>query len=74
MMYKIKHRVVPLRPLTLLVLCCVQSPDFKAYFEANERWLRPYAVFKFLQGLFGTAEHWHWGSLSRPTQKVGNVL
>ncbi|CAL8472202.1 g11744 [Coccomyxa elongata] len=48
----------------------LESADFKAYFEANERWLRPYAVFKFLQGLFGTAEHWHWGSLSRPTQKT----
>jgi hypothetical protein len=47
-----------------------QEPAFQDFFAQNERWLRPYAVFKFLQNLFGTAEHWHWGSLSRPTTRV----
>ena len=48
----------------------MQSPAFQRYFEMSEKWLRPYAVFKVLQSLFGTAEHWHWGALSRPTPRV----
>ena len=40
----------------------------------SEKWLRPYAVFKVLQDLFGTAEHWHWGALSRPTPRVRSLL
>lgn len=52
----------------------MQSPAFHQYFEMSEKWLRPYAVFKVLQNLFGTAEHWHWGALSRPTSRVSALL
>lgn len=48
----------------------MQSPGFQQFYKANREWLQPYGVFKFLQDLFGTAEHWHWGSLSRPNQRV----
>lgn len=47
-----------------------QSAAFKAWFAASREWLQPYAAFCFLRELFGTAEHWKWGSLSHPTLKV----
>lgn len=34
------------------------SRDYKAWFEQNADWLKPYAVFCYLKDLFGTAEHW----------------
>lgn len=54
--------------MTVLVLG--QTADFREFYAANEEWLRPYAVFCFLRDLFGTAEHWHWGVLARPTPEV----
>ncbi|CAL5220743.1 g2802 [Coccomyxa viridis] len=48
----------------------LKSPGFQQFYKANREWLQPYGVFKFLQDLFGTAEHWHWGSLSRPNQRM----
>ncbi len=47
-----------------------QSRPFQQWFEDNREWVQPYAAFCFLRDLFGNAEHWHWGSLSRPTQQV----
>ena len=47
-----------------------QTPEFKTWYEANRAWLQPYAAFCFLRDLFGSAEHWKWGSLSRPSQQV----
>jgi len=52
----------------------MQSPAFQQFYKTNKEWLQPYGVFKFLQQLFGTAEHWHWGSLSRPNKKVCALL
>ena len=48
----------------------LQTSEFQEFYAANEEWLRPYAVFCFLRDLFGTAQHWHWGVLSRPTAQV----
>jgi len=47
-----------------------QAPVFTSWFAANKEWLQPYAAFCFLHDLFGSAEHWNWGSLSHPTFKV----
>lgn len=40
------------------------------WFSANEFWLVPYAAFCFLRDLFGTAEHWKWGTMAKPTPQV----
>ncbi len=48
----------------------MQTAEFREFYVANEEWLRPYAIFCFLRDLFGTAEHWHWGVLARPTPEV----
>lgn len=53
-----------------MMFALVQSAEFSDFWDTNQKWLRPYAVFKVLHGLFGTAEHWHWGALSRPTPRV----
>jgi hypothetical protein len=42
-----------------------------AWFEANRKWLQPYAAFCFLRDIFGTAEHWKWGALSQGSPEVG---
>ena len=47
-----------------------QTVEFREFYAANEEWLRPYAIFSFLRNLFGTAQHWHWGVLARPTPQV----
>lgn len=47
-----------------------QAAEFQEFYAANEDWLRPYAVFSFLRDLFGTAQHWRWGALSRPTPQA----
>ena len=41
-----------------------RDAGFAAFLEENGWWLRPYAVFCFLKGIFGTAEHWRWGDLA----------
>jgi 4-alpha-glucanotransferase len=43
------------------------EPEFLAWSADNAEWLRPYSVFCFLAELFGTAEHWTWGALARPS-------
>lgn len=45
----------------------LESPAFKEWFAVNRDWLQPYAIFKVLKDLFGTAEHWQWGSLAHPS-------
>lgn len=47
--------------------CCIRLQD---WFADNEFWLVPYAAFCFLRDLFGTAEHWRWGTMSKPTPEV----
>jgi hypothetical protein len=44
------------------------------WFADNEFWLVPYAAFCFLRDLFGTAEHWRWGTMSKPTPEVRSTL
>ena len=48
----------------------VQTSEFKQWYEDNQSWVQPYAAFCFLRDLFGSAEHWKWGSLSHPTQQA----
>lgn len=50
--------------------CAVQTPEFQEFFEKNKNWLEPYALFCVLRKLFGTTEHWRWGTLSTPTPDV----
>ena len=47
-----------------------QAAEFQEFYAANKDWLRPYAIFSFLRDLFGTAQHWRWGALSRPTPQA----
>lgn len=49
------------------VLCCAVLQE---WFADNEFWLVPYAAFCFLRDLFGTAEHWKWGTMAKPTPQV----
>ncbi|GAX79494.1 hypothetical protein CEUSTIGMA_g6935.t1 [Chlamydomonas eustigma] len=44
----------------------VESKAFKEWFISNRDWLEPYAVFRYLSSLFGTADHTKWGALSAP--------
>lgn len=50
--------------------CDVQTPEFQQFFDKNKNWLEPYALFCVLRKLFGTTEHWRWGTLSTPTPDV----
>ncbi|CAG9464665.1 unnamed protein product [Pedinophyceae sp. YPF-701] len=50
------------------------SPGFRTWFQANAHWVRPYAAFCLLKELFGTAEHWKWGELAKPSAEVINRL
>ena len=54
--------------LTHALPCCYCPQD---WFHANKDWLQPYAAFVFLRELFGSAEHWTWGTLAKPTSEVG---
>ena len=42
----------------------LRSKPFKAFLSENGGWLKPYATFRALAELFGTAQHWRWGDLS----------
>ena len=42
----------------------MRSVGFKRFYEKNEHWLRPYAVFSYLRDKFGTAEFGKWDTLS----------
>jgi 4-alpha-glucanotransferase len=53
-----------------LLLLLVQTAEFKQWYEDNQSWIQPYSAFCFLRDLFGSAEHWKWGSLSQPSQQV----
>ena len=50
--------------------CDMQTPEFQEFFDKNKNWLEPYALFCVLRKLFGTTEHWRWGTLSTPTPDV----
>ena len=52
----------------------LDSDEYKIFWERNEKWLRPYAVFCFLKTLFGTAEHWKWGVFATPTSDMFDRL
>lgn len=52
----------------------MQSEEYSDFWNANEEWLRPYAVFCFLRDMFGTAEHWNWGVFAHPTPEMLNRL
>ena len=41
----------------------LNSAEFSEFLAENAAWLKPYAVFCALRDLFGTAQHWRWGSL-----------
>lgn len=42
----------------------LSSPELVTFLEKNGEWLKPYAVFRALTELFGTAQHWRWGALN----------
>ncbi len=52
----------------------MQSPEFQEFFASNKNWLEPYALFCVLRKLFGTTEHWQWGTLSTPTPEVSQFI
>jgi 4-alpha-glucanotransferase len=41
----------------------LSSPALVAFLEENQEWLKPYAVFRVLADVFGTAQHWRWGTM-----------
>lgn len=43
----------------------LQSSEFKAWFEENQAWLIPYALFRFFMHVNGTAEYDQWGVRSQ---------
>jgi hypothetical protein len=62
-----------------LLIRLFSTPDpsillVQEWFACNEFWLVPYAAFCFLRDLFGTAEHWRWGTMSKPTPEVCSTL
>eukprot|EP00878_Enallax_costatus_P005731 GHUV01006009.1.p1 GENE.GHUV01006009.1~~GHUV01006009.1.p1 ORF type:complete len:779 (+),score=167.27 GHUV01006009.1:209-2338(+) len=48
----------------------LQTQAYKDWFAASEHWVVPYAAFSFLRDLFGTAEHWRWGVMAKPSQQL----
>ena len=42
----------------------------QAWFADNASWLEPYAAYSWLRQLFGTAEHWRWGAMSKPSPEL----
>ena len=40
------------------------SEDYQKFYQANRRWLAPYAVFCYLRDRFGTADFLRWGKYS----------
>ncbi len=44
------------------------SKEFKAFFAANEEWLRPYAIFSALRDEKGTPDFSMWGALAKYTK------
>jgi 4-alpha-glucanotransferase len=40
------------------------------WFAGSEHWVLPYAAFCFLRDLFGTAEHWRWGVMAKPSKQL----
>eukprot|EP00898_Chlorokybus_atmophyticus_P004883 jgi/Chlat1/5396/Chrsp35S05221 len=47
----------------------LETDEFKAFYEDNKAWLQPYAAFCFLRNLFGSSEHWNWGSYANVTSE-----
>jgi len=50
------------------------DPEFRAFFNANEAWLVPYAVFSCLRDRHGTCDHAQWGEHSRVTAEQLKAL
>jgi 4-alpha-glucanotransferase len=48
----------------------LNDPEFLAFFNANEYWLRPYAAFSFLRDLFNTPDFSRWGIYSKPSPEL----
>ena len=44
------------------------SKEFKAFMEANEEWLRPYAIFCALRDQKGTPDFSQWGTMAKYTK------
>ncbi|MBP3432390.1 MAG: 4-alpha-glucanotransferase [Alistipes sp.] len=44
------------------------SKEFKAFMEANEEWLKPYAVFCALRDKYATPDFSKWGSMAKYTK------
>jgi 4-alpha-glucanotransferase len=38
------------------------DPAFRAFFQENEHWLRPYAAFSYLRDLYNTSDFSRWGA------------
>lgn len=41
---------------------CLQSEGFKFFFEINQHWLKPYAVFCYLRDKYKTPDFNHWNN------------
>ncbi len=50
------------------------SADYIDFYEDNEYWLKPYAVFCYLRDIFGTADFSKWKDFARYDKGVVNVL
>ena len=48
----------------------LNSNDFKAFFSANEHWLRSYAVFSALRDKQGTPDFTQWDKYSKYSEKL----
>lgn len=45
----------------------LKRKDFKTFFQANESWLLPYAIFSSLRDKFGTPDFTQWGEYAQMT-------
>ena len=48
----------------------LHNPEFLAFFNENQDWLKPYAAFSYLRDLFNTPEFSSWGEYSAPTDEL----
>ncbi|MBE6327388.1 MAG: 4-alpha-glucanotransferase [Bacteroidales bacterium] len=52
----------------------LKSKEFKAFYDANMHWLRPYAAFSYLRDKFGTCETAQWGDYANYTDGKMSAL
>jgi 4-alpha-glucanotransferase len=52
----------------------LQDPQFLAFFEANQSWLKPYAAFSYLRDLYGTPDFSKWDKYSKLTPEKLDAL